>query len=93
MIVQWTETARRRIQQIKSDRYTQQETIDYKIKLIRRVETTVVNMGTTMPSREYRNTYYCIVDRYVVSYKVMDKGERYVITSFKHGAMKRNLKY
>lgn len=83
----------RRLQQIKSDHYTQQETIDYKISLLRRVEEKVVNMGTTMPSREYRNTYYCMVDRYVVSYKVLDQGERYVITSFKHVAMKRNLKY
>jgi hypothetical protein len=33
-----------------------------------------------------------IVDRYIVSYKVLDKGERYIITSFKHGAMKRNFK-
>jgi hypothetical protein len=50
-------------------------------------------MGSIMPSREYRNTYYCIVDRYVVSYKVLDKGERYVITAFKNMAMRRNLKY
>ncbi|BBI32269.1 hypothetical protein [Cohnella abietis] len=93
MIVQWTETARLRFQQIKSDHYTQQETIEYKINLIRRVEEKVVSMGTIMPSREYRNTYYCLVDRYVVSYKALDQGERYLITSFKHGAMKRNLKY
>jgi hypothetical protein len=46
-----------------------------------------------MPSREYSNTYYCMVDRYIVSYKVLDQGERYVITAFKHMAMKRNFKY
>ncbi|MBE9912543.1 type II toxin-antitoxin system RelE/ParE family toxin [Paenibacillus donghaensis] len=92
MIVQWTETAANRLRQIKSDHFTEQETREYKLNLIRRVEEQVVKMGTIMPSREYRNTYYCIVDRYVVSYKVLDNGERYVITSFKHGAMKRNFK-
>lgn len=93
MIVQWTETAINRLRQIKSDHFTDQETIDYKVNLIRRTEAKVVTMGMTMPSREFRNTYYCIVDRYVISYKVLDNGERYVITSFKHGAMRRNLKY
>ncbi|MBA2944182.1 hypothetical protein HZF08_38560 [Paenibacillus sp. CGMCC 1.16610] len=93
MIVQWTETARNRFRQIKSDHYSEQETIDYKIDLLRLVEQKVVSMGTMMPSREYNNTYYCIVDRYIVSYKVLDNGERYVITSFKHGAMKRKFKY
>ncbi|MGC5771063.1 hypothetical protein [Paenibacillus pabuli] len=92
-MVQWTATAMNRLCQIKSEHFTDQETIEYKINLIRRVEQKVVTMGILMPSREYRNTYYCIVDRYVVSYKVLDKGERYVITSFKHGAMKRNFKY
>ena len=67
--------------------------MEYKINLIRRVEMKVATMGTLIPSREYRNTYYCFRDRYVVSYKVLDKGEHYVITSFKHGAMKRNFKY
>ena len=61
--------------------------MEYKIGLIRRIEAKVVHMGTAMPS----NTYYCIVDRYIVSYKVMENGERYIITSFKHGAMKRKL--
>jgi hypothetical protein len=91
--VQWTETARNRFRQIKSDHFSEMETIEYKINLIRRVEQKVTSMGTMMPSREYRDTYYCMVDRYIVSYKVLDNGERYVITSFKHGAMKRNLKY
>ncbi|MEN1985376.1 hypothetical protein [Paenibacillus hubeiensis] len=82
-----------RLRQIKSEHFTDQETMEYKMNLIRRVEQKVVTMGTLMPSREHHNTYYCIVDRYVVSYKVLDNGERYVITSFKHGAMKRNLRY
>lgn len=92
-MVQWTATAMNRLRQIQSEHFTDQETMEYKINLIRRVEQKVTTMGTLMPSREYRNTYYCIVDRYVVSYKVLDKGERYVITSFKHGTMKRNLRY
>jgi hypothetical protein len=93
LIVQWTETARNRFRQIKSDHFSEQETIDYKINLLRLVEQKIVRMGTMMPSREYRDTYYCMLDRYIVSYKVLDNGERYVITSFKHGTMNRNLKY
>ncbi|MHA6482851.1 type II toxin-antitoxin system RelE/ParE family toxin [Paenibacillus sp. strain BS8-2] len=93
MIVQWTESAMKRLRQIKSDHFSDQETVEYKINLIRRTETKVVSMGMILPSREFLNTYYCFVDRYVVSYKVLDNGERYVITSFKHGAMKRNYKY
>ncbi|MBJ9988888.1 type II toxin-antitoxin system RelE/ParE family toxin [Paenibacillus sp. S28] len=89
MIVQWTETAANRLRQIKSEHFTEQETREYKISLIRRVEEQVVKMGAIMPSREYPNTYYCIVDRYIVSYKVLDNGERYVITSFKHSRMER----
>lgn len=81
------------LRQIKREHFTDQETMEYKINLIRRVEEKIVTMGTMLPSREYRNTYYCFVDRYVVSYKLLDNGERYVITSFKHGAMKRNFKY
>lgn len=82
-----------RLRQIKSEHFTDQETMEYKINLIRRVEEKIVTRGTMLPSREYRNTYYCFVDRYVVSYKLLDNGERYIITSFKHGAMKRNFKY
>ncbi|WP_405143775.1 hypothetical protein MHI48_09380 [Paenibacillus sp. FSL H7-0942] len=92
-MVQWTATAMNRLRQIKSEHFTDQETMEYKINLIRRVEEKIVTMGTMLPSREYRNTYYCFVDRYVVSYKLLDNGERYVITSFKHVAMKRNFKY
>ncbi|UOK65252.1 type II toxin-antitoxin system RelE/ParE family toxin [Paenibacillus sp. OVF10] len=92
-MVQWTATAMNRLRQIKSEHFTDQETMEYKINLIRRVEEKIVTMGAMLPSREYRNTYYCFVDRYVVSYKLLDNGERYVITSFKHGAMKRNFKY
>ncbi|TDL67941.1 type II toxin-antitoxin system RelE/ParE family toxin [Paenibacillus amylolyticus] len=92
-MVQWTATAMNRLRQIKSEHFTDQETMEYKINLIRRVEEKIVTMGTMLPSREYRNTYYCFVDRYVVSYKLLDNGEGYVITSFKHGAMKRNFKY
>ncbi|WP_405172198.1 type II toxin-antitoxin system RelE/ParE family toxin [Paenibacillus sp. FSL H8-0280] len=92
-MVQWTATAMNRLRQIKSEHFTDKETMEYKINLIRRVEEKIVTMGKMLPSREYRNTYYCFVDRYVVSYKLLDNGERYVITSFKHGAMKRNFKY
>ncbi|MDT0121887.1 hypothetical protein Q9R46_04495 [Paenibacillus sp. RRE4] len=92
-MVQWTATAMNRLHQIKSEHFTDQETLEYKVNLIRRVEQKVVTMGTLMPSREYHNTYYCIVDRYVVSYKVMESGERYVITSFKHSAMNRKYRF
>lgn len=92
-MVQWTATAMNRLRQIKSEHFTDQETMEYKMNLIRRVEEKIVTMGTMLPSRAYRNMYYCFVDRYVVSYKLLDNGERYVITSFKHGAMKRNFKY
>lgn len=92
-MVKWTATAMNRLRQIKSEHFTDQETMEYKINLIRRVEEKIVTMGTLLPSREYLNTYYCFVDRYVVSYKLLDNGERYVITSFKHSAMKRNFKY
>lgn len=81
-MVQWTATAMNRLRQIKSEHFTDQEAMEYKINLIRRVEEKIVTMGTMLPSREYRNTYYCFVDRYVVSYKLLDNGERYVITSF-----------
>lgn len=92
MLVQWTETAIRRFQRIKSDHFSDQETVQYKLDLILRVEEQVIKMRTIMPSREFKDTYYCIVDRYIVSYKVLDRGERYIITSFTHGAMKRNFK-
>ncbi|MEK4273005.1 hypothetical protein [Paenibacillus sp. FSL R7-0026] len=61
-MVQWTATAMNRFRQIKSEHFTDQETMEYKMNLIRRVEEKIVTMGTMLPSREYRNTYYCFVD-------------------------------
>lgn len=55
-MVQWTATAMNRLRQIKSEHFPDQETMEYKMNLIRRVEQKVTTMGTLMPSREYRNT-------------------------------------
>ena len=37
-MVQWTATAMNRLRQIKSEHFTDQETMEYKMNLIRRVE-------------------------------------------------------
>lgn len=88
MIVEWTESARRTFSKIKSDYFTAEETIAYKIGLLQRVESKIIYVGSSMPSKRYPNTYYCIIDKYIVSYKILNNGEKYVITSFKHSALK-----
>ncbi|MDG5785992.1 type II toxin-antitoxin system RelE/ParE family toxin [Evansella sp. AB-P1] len=91
MNVEWTETALNKLSQIKSDRFSEVETADYKEHLVLEIEEKVITTGTLFPSRNYKNRYYIKVKPYIISFKYFPKKEVYTIIAFQHE--KQNKKY
>ncbi|WP_315371015.1 hypothetical protein [Paenibacillus xylanexedens] len=70
MLIQWTPSARQALAQIRSVRFTQEETKLYKIELVRRIEMKVAVMAESMPAQEpsWQGTYRILVDKFKVYY-------------------------
>lgn len=91
MNVKWTETASGKLSEIKSIHFSEQETAEYKERLILEIEKTVLETGCLFPSRNYKNRYYVKVKPYVISFKVYPKKGGYSIIAFQH--QHQNKKY
>jgi len=62
MIVEWTAPALKRVSQIKSKYFSTEETDEYRIKLVKRIETKILQIGTICPSRHFKNTFIVFID-------------------------------
>lgn len=91
MIVEWTAPALKRITQIKSKYFSQQETDEYRISLVRRIEQRIILVGTVFPSRYFKNTYIVYIDQFIVSFRPSKDGTKYTITALKH--VRQNKRY
>jgi hypothetical protein len=56
MQVQWTVPALRGIAQIKSKYFSNEETDEYRVKLVERIEAKILRTGPLFRSRNYKNT-------------------------------------
>ena len=91
MIVEWTAPALKRITQIKSKYFSKQETDEYRISLVRRIEQRIILVGTVIPSRYFKNTYIVYIDQFIVSFRPSKDGTKYTITALKH--VRQNKRY
>lgn len=91
MNVEWTETALNKLSEIKSERFSKEETAKYKEHLVLEIENKIIRMGTLFPSSNYKNRYYIKVKPYIVSFKHHPEKNVYSILAFQHE--KQNKKY
>ncbi|ASA21364.1 type II toxin-antitoxin system RelE/ParE family toxin [Paenibacillus donghaensis] len=90
MQVVWTKRAAQSFSKIESIHFSPQGTAEYKLKQFMRIEEKILRPGKLFPSRNYKNTYYIRLDRYIVSYEPSEDGSSYIITAFKHGRQDRS---
>lgn len=91
MVVEWTLPALKSISQIKSKYYSAEETDEYKLKLIQRIENQILVAGKLFPSHHFKNTYIIYIDRFIISYRPSKDGSKYIVTAIKH--MRQRRKY
>ncbi len=91
MNVEWTVPALKRISQIKSTHFSAQETDEYKIQLVRRIEQKILLTGVVFQSRNYKNTFIVYIDQFIVSFRPSKDGMKYTITALKH--VRQNKKF
>ncbi|AKG33296.1 type II toxin-antitoxin system RelE/ParE family toxin [Paenibacillus durus] len=84
MKVEWTAPALKRLAQIKSKYFSDEETAEYRIRLVQRIEEKILLTGTVFRSRYFKNTFLVHVDRFIVSFRPSKDGTAYTITALKH---------
>lgn len=84
MIVEWTVPALKRISQIKSKYFSTEETDEYRLKLVERIEKKILQTGMIFPSHHFRNTFIVYIDQFIVSFRPSEDGTKYTITALKH---------
>jgi hypothetical protein len=85
MYVEWTDTFWNQFSQIKSKYFSEEETEEYKKRLIVQIENEILKTGTLFPSPNYKNRYYAKVKPYIISYKFSSDKSHYSVVAFKHG--------
>lgn len=77
------------MQNIESLHFTEDETLEYRRKLMRETEKKITLLGTSMPSKEeqYFGTYHVVVGRHKVYYSLDPLGTVAYIESLKHMRM------
>jgi len=87
--VQWSSESLRFLQSMESLRFTEDETSEYRRKLMHEIERKIIILGTSMPSKEEEHfgTYRVVVDRHKVYYSLGSNGTVAYIESIKHVRM------
>lgn len=87
--VQWSWESLRFLQSMESERFTKDETSQYRRKLMHEIERKVILLGTSMPSQEdhYFGTYRVVVEPYKVYYSLGSLGTVAFIESIRHMRM------
>jgi plasmid stabilization system protein ParE len=70
MEIKWTASARSSLRQIQSTHFSEEETKQYQIELVRRIEQKIAVMLEAMPANEpsWQGTFRILVDQYKVYY-------------------------
>ncbi|MNM76214.1 hypothetical protein D3C81_880280 [compost metagenome] len=91
MFVEWTAPALKRVSLIQSKYFSTQETDEYRVRLVKRIETKILQTGTIFPSRHFKNTFIVYIDQFIVSFRPSKEGTKYTITALKH--VRQNKKF
>jgi hypothetical protein len=91
MNVEWTVPALKRISQIKSKYFSPEETDEYRIELVNRINNKILSTGAIFRSRYFKDTFIVYVDQFIVSFRISKDGSKYTITALKH--VRQNKKY
>jgi len=62
-------TALNKLSEIKSEHFSEEETAEYKERLVLKIGKTITETGCLFPSRNYKNRYYIKVKPYIISFK------------------------
>lgn len=84
MNVEWTVPALKRISQIKSKYFSTEETDEYRIKLVNRINNKILHTGTLFRSRHFKDTFIVYIDQFIVSFRISKDGAKYTVTALKH---------
>ncbi len=91
MNVDWTVPALKRISQIKSKYFSPEETDEYRIELVNRINNKILSTGVLFRSRYFKDTFIVYIDQFIVSFLISKDGSKYTITALKH--VRQNKKY
>jgi hypothetical protein len=76
---------------IKSKYFSPEETDEYRIELVNRINNKILRTGALFRSRYYKDTFIVYIDQYIVSFRISDDGSKYTVTALKH--VRQNKKY
>lgn len=87
--VRWSRRALHTISSLASPRFSDDETTEYRRRLLQMAESKVILIGASMRSRDeqYKGTYFVIVDRYKIYYKLSDDGKIAFVQTARHTRM------
>jgi len=89
MKVEWANRASISFSKIQSVYFSPQETAQYKLQLLQQIHDKIVRTGLLFQSKNYKNTYYIRIDKYIISYEPSEDRTKYTVTAFKHGKQKK----
>ncbi|TLS54121.1 type II toxin-antitoxin system RelE/ParE family toxin [Paenibacillus antri] len=86
MNMKWTPSARKSLRDIQSIHFTEEETKEYRIRLVRSIQDKILSLMVSMPAREpsWQGTYRILVDRYKVYYSFSDDRQTCFIEALRH---------
>ena len=75
MKLEWTEQALEAFRNLRSQHYTQFETVEYKKRLLDNIQEKVILLSTSIPVKkgEWESSYKIIVDKFIVYYLFSEK--------------------
>ncbi len=87
--IRWSRRALGTISSLTSARFSVDETIEYRRRLLQMVESKIMLLGASMPSRDeqYRGTFFVLVDRYKIYYKLSNDGKIAFVQTARHTRM------
>jgi mRNA-degrading endonuclease RelE of RelBE toxin-antitoxin system len=82
----WLGTTRKAFDTIWSRHFTENEIVEYKLRLLDRIENKITLMKTSMPVNrsDWHGSYKIIIDKFVVYYSFSDDQNICYIEYFKH---------
>ena len=83
MEIFWSKRSLSAVRSIRSERFSEEETLIYRANLMRTSIDKIRKLQKTFMSNKYPNTYLVRVDSYIVSYRYL-ANDRVLITTVKH---------
>lgn len=84
----WLNNTKESFENIKSKHFSRIETIEYKLRLLERIEDKIQTFGTSTRADkpEWKGSYKVVVDRFIIYYSFSDNKQTCYIEYFKHSS-------